>query len=96
MDALKWNKRAAMVYAVGVWTMLGSYGYYRYTHRNDPPVQMPEMEEDTRPNVKKIETPHSTTIMVYKENNFVPYSTRFLNLFRKADDSSSGPQTDDK
>ncbi|XP_051996802.1 small integral membrane protein 26-like [Xyrauchen texanus] len=87
MDPVKWNKRASLVYAVGIWTMFGGYGYYRYMHKNDPPIQMPMEEEDNRPNVKKYETKHSKTTIVYKEN-FVPYSTRFLNLFRSTSESS--------
>lgn len=41
---------------------------------------MPVEEEDNRPNVKKYETTHLKTTVVYKEN-FVPFSTRFLSLF---------------
>lgn len=37
LDPVKWNKRASLLYAVGIWTVFGCYGYYRFTHRNDPP-----------------------------------------------------------
>lgn len=30
-DFAKWNKRAAAVYALGVWGMIGSYAYLKYT-----------------------------------------------------------------
>lgn len=50
-------------------------------------VEMPIEEEDNRPNVKKYETSHSKTTIVYREN-FVPYSTRLLNLFRSTNESS--------
>ncbi|KAL6455879.1 hypothetical protein MHYP_G00357300 [Metynnis hypsauchen] len=95
VDAVKWNKRASMLYAVGIWTMFGTYGYYRYQHRNDPPVEMPKEEEDTRPNVKTVKTSHLSTTIVYKED-FVPYSTRFLNLFRPTTNSCSGCQDDEE
>lgn len=32
-DAARWSSRAAAVYALGVWTMIGSYAYFRYTGR---------------------------------------------------------------
>lgn len=48
---------------------------------------MPVEEEDNRPNVKKYETTYSKTTIVHREN-FVPFSTRFLNLFRSTNESS--------
>ncbi|KAJ4944315.1 hypothetical protein JOQ06_012859, partial [Pogonophryne albipinna] len=32
-DLWKWNKRMAIVYATGVWTMVGTYAFYKYTGR---------------------------------------------------------------
>lgn len=34
IDPVKWNRNASLVYAVGVWTMLG-YAYYKYTLGSD-------------------------------------------------------------
>ncbi|MEQ2212935.1 hypothetical protein XENOCAPTIV_007077, partial [Xenoophorus captivus] len=34
-DVMKWNSRVSAVYAVGIWTMVGSYAYYKYTGRFD-------------------------------------------------------------
>lgn len=58
-------------------------------------VEMPVEEEDNRPNVKKYETAHSKTIIVYKEN-FVPYSTRLLNFFRNTSESSPDSQNQEE
>lgn len=32
-DLLKWNARVSAVYAIGIWTMVGSYAYLKYTGR---------------------------------------------------------------
>lgn len=32
-DAVKWNKIASAVYALGVWSMIGSYAIFKYTGR---------------------------------------------------------------
>lgn len=34
-NLMKWNVRASLVYAFGVWTMIGTYGYYTYTGAYD-------------------------------------------------------------
>lgn len=47
---------------------------------------MPVEEEDNRPNVKKYETTHMKSTVVHREK-FVPFSTRFLNLFRSTNES---------
>lgn len=37
-DLAKWNTRVSAVYAVGIWTMIGSYAYFKYTgHYEDTP-----------------------------------------------------------
>ncbi|XP_063297452.1 small integral membrane protein 26 [Pelobates fuscus] len=82
---LAWNKRLAVVYAVGAWTMVGGYAFYYYTKGrymvpvSPPPALEPEFIEDTsledQPKKKRIQ--HT---IVYKEN-FVPYSTRVYNLW---------------
>lgn len=28
-DIVKWNVRVSLLYAVGIWTMLGTYGYFQ-------------------------------------------------------------------
>ncbi|XP_076871356.1 small integral membrane protein 26-like [Brachyhypopomus gauderio] len=93
--AVKWNKRASLLYAIGVWTALGSVGFYTYRHRNDPKVEMPKEEEDARPNAKQFKSSYVSGTIVYKEN-FVPYSTRLLKFFGLTPDSSSGSQDNEK
>lgn len=34
-EVMKWNKKASIVYAIGAWTMVGSYFYFRYTGKFD-------------------------------------------------------------
>lgn len=34
-DVSKWNKRMSIVYAVGVWGMIGSYAVFKYMGRYD-------------------------------------------------------------
>ncbi|XP_040892437.1 small integral membrane protein 26-like [Toxotes jaculatrix] len=92
-DALKWNKRVSAVYALGVWTMIGSYAYYKYTGRyEDTAVQKEEeVEEQENPNKVVYQTAHSKTVMVYKKD-FVPYSSRIYNFITSF---SSQPGTGD-
>ncbi|KAM6971888.1 small integral membrane protein 26-like [Aplochiton taeniatus] len=83
-DIVKWNKRMSMVYAIGVWSMLGSYGYYVYTGGDEylfKKSDKTEEEQPPNPNEAVFETAHSKTIIVYRDN-FVPYSTRIANLFK--------------
>ncbi|XP_037621645.1 small integral membrane protein 26-like [Sebastes umbrosus] len=82
-DLAKWNVRVAAVYAVGIWTMIGSYTLFRYTGRyEDPPVKKEEkVEEPEDPNKVVYETLHSKTTIQYKKD-FVPYSTRVYNFIK--------------
>lgn len=32
-ELLKWNNAVSAVYALGVWTMISTYGYLKYTGR---------------------------------------------------------------
>ncbi|XP_069575193.1 small integral membrane protein 26-like [Brachyistius frenatus] len=90
-DLLRWNTRVSAVYAVGMWTMIGSYAYFRYTGRyEDRPVEPVEMP--VNPNEVVFETAYTKTTIVYKED-FVPYSTRVYNFISSF---SGGPETGDK
>uniref|UniRef100_A0A3P8T0P9 Small integral membrane protein 26 n=1 Tax=Amphiprion percula TaxID=161767 RepID=A0A3P8T0P9_AMPPE len=75
-DAVKWNTRVSALYAAGVWGMIGSYAYFRYTGQYKDITQVEE-----NPNRFVHETAHSKTVIVYKEG-FVPYTTRIYNLFK--------------
>ncbi|XP_029920904.1 small integral membrane protein 26-like [Myripristis murdjan] len=94
-DLAKWNTRVSILYAVGVWSMVGSYAYYRYHGYFDENTVKKEEEETTvpvNPREKVYETAHTKTIIVYKED-FVPYSTRIYNFIKSF---SGEPGTGDK
>ncbi|KAM9363520.1 small integral membrane protein 26-like [Symphorus nematophorus] len=82
-DLSKWNRRASAVYAVGIWTMIGSYAFFKYTgHYEDTPVKKEEeVPEQENPNEVVYKTAHSKTVIVYKKD-FVPYTTRIYNFFK--------------
>ncbi|KAI9527944.1 hypothetical protein NQZ68_025986 [Dissostichus eleginoides] len=80
-DLLKWNKRMAIVYATGIWTMVGSYAFYKYTGRLED-LQVKKEEEVPLPEDKTqllFITEHSKTALVYQKD-FVPYTTRIYNF----------------
>ncbi|KAL2076286.1 hypothetical protein ACEWY4_028118 [Coilia grayii] len=93
-DVFKWNKRASMMYAFGAWTIFGSLIYYKYSHKDDPFVASQPGEEVDKPNVKKYETTHNKTTIVYKED-FVPYSTRLINFFTGSKPSAAPKESDE-
>ncbi|XP_068452545.1 small integral membrane protein 26-like [Clinocottus analis] len=82
-DVTKWNKRVSIVYAVGIWTMVGSYAYISYFGRNDDTSvkKKEEVEEPENPNQVVHQTAHCKTVIVYRED-FVPYTTRISNFLR--------------
>lgn len=72
------------MYAIGVWSMLGSYGYYVYTRGDEylfKKSDMNEEEQPPNPDEAVFETAHTKTTIVYKDN-FVPYRTRIVNLLQ--------------
>ncbi|KAM9856472.1 small integral membrane protein 26-like [Aulostomus maculatus] len=90
-EVFRWSKRASIVYAIGVWTMLGSYGYYVYTGRFDEEKpQTQEVQEDPKQVV--YQSGNFKTIIIYKKD-FVPYTERISNFLQSF---SSGPGTKDK
>ncbi|XP_054461265.1 small integral membrane protein 26-like [Anoplopoma fimbria] len=92
-DLLKWNTRVSAVYAVGIWTMVGSYALVRFSRRHEePPVKKEEeFQEPEDPNQVVHLTAHSKTVIVYRKD-FVPYSTRIYNFLRSF---SGGPERGD-
>ncbi|XP_072239826.1 small integral membrane protein 26-like [Leuresthes tenuis] len=94
-DFMKWNKGVSAVYAIGIWTMICSFGYFKYTGRyEDMSVRKEEEEEPENPNKHIYKTPHSETTIIYKKD-FVPYTTRISNLF-KSFSGEPGPEDGDK
>ncbi|KTF73576.1 hypothetical protein cypCar_00033115 [Cyprinus carpio] len=93
IDPVKWNRNASLVYAVGVWTMLG-YAYYKYTLGDDK-AKVEKVIEDNRPNVKIYETKHTRTTIIYKDDS-VPYTTMLLNFIKSSYGSSTESQKQDE
>ncbi|KAL3067565.1 hypothetical protein OYC64_022178 [Pagothenia borchgrevinki] len=91
-DLFKWKKRMAIVYATGVWTMVGTLAFYKYTGRlEDLPVK--KEEEVPLPEDKtelQFITEHSKTVVVCQKD-FVPYTTRIYNFIS----SSNNPGRDE-
>ncbi|XP_036403775.1 small integral membrane protein 26-like [Megalops cyprinoides] len=89
-DVVRWNVRVSLIYAVGIWTLMGTYGYYRLKR---PKENEPEDSKDgfvdkelldevaAVPEGEKLQGFHVKTTVVYKEN-FVPYSTRLFNYLK--------------
>ncbi|XP_071360516.1 small integral membrane protein 26-like [Trachinotus anak] len=91
-DVAKWNKRASIVYALGIWSMIGSYAYFKYTGRyEDTQVSKEDAQKQEDPNQLVHQTVHTKTVITYKKD-FVPYSTRIYNFIRSF---SSEPGTGD-
>ncbi|XP_077427592.1 small integral membrane protein 26-like [Vanacampus margaritifer] len=93
-DVRKWNKIASAVYTIGVWTIIGSLGYFYYTNRDKINTHSARNEEENaeeRENLNTIvyETAHNKTIIIYKKD-FVPYTTRMYNFFQSF---TGGPGT---
>ncbi|XP_073320809.1 small integral membrane protein 26-like [Pagrus major] len=94
-DVTKWNTRMSAVYAAGIWTMIGSYAYFKYTGRLDgvPVEKGEEVQEPEDPNQVVHQTPHSKTVIIYKKD-FVPYTTRIYNFIKSfSSEPGSGDNT---
>ncbi|XP_061628136.1 small integral membrane protein 26-like [Phyllopteryx taeniolatus] len=95
-DVTKWNRIVSTVYAMGVWTMIGSFAYFHYTGRfkNSTDSAQNEEERTEKPkdrNEVLHQTAHTKTIILYKKD-FVPYTTRIYNFFQSF---TGGPSTGD-
>ncbi|KAM9769472.1 small integral membrane protein 26-like [Menidia menidia] len=87
-NLVKWNKRVSGLYALGIWTMICSFGYFKYTGHYDEMAEKieeqkeaNEVKEQEDPDTKVYRTAHSKTTIIYKKD-FVPYTTRIYNLFQ--------------
>ncbi|KAK2919496.1 hypothetical protein Q8A73_003867 [Channa argus] len=84
---LKWNKRVSAVYALGIWTMIGSYAYFRLTGPHEDMPAKREEEVESNPNQVVYQTAHSKTVVIYKKD-FVPYTTRIYNFLQSFSNTS--------
>ncbi|KAK2815575.1 hypothetical protein Q5P01_026042 [Channa striata] len=93
-DLLKWNRRVSAVYAVGIWTMVGSYAYFRYTGRyEDIQEKRKWSQPEPDPNQVVYKTAHSKTVIVYRKD-FVPYTTRIHNFIQSFSNTSDTGDSD--
>ncbi|XP_041838734.1 small integral membrane protein 26-like [Melanotaenia boesemani] len=93
-DIAGWNKKVSAVYAAGIWTMICSFVYYKYTGRFEDMPAIEDVEEPEDSNKHVYRSAHNKTIIVYKKD-FVPYSTRIYNLI-KSFSGGPGPGDSDK
>ncbi|XP_053565280.1 small integral membrane protein 26 [Bombina bombina] len=108
-EYMRWNKRFSLVYAFGVWSMIGTYALYHYKKKREKAAKIQEkgveeeLQEDILPLESKAEERkpgfHAGHSIAYKDN-FVPYSTRIYNfvnpLFRSSPDTTSTRTSEDK
>ncbi|XP_043098136.1 small integral membrane protein 26-like [Puntigrus tetrazona] len=84
----KWYRNASMLYAIGVWTVLGSlFCKYRFGDN----VAKVEQVDDDEHNVEVYETKYTRTTIIYKKDS-VPYSTMLLNYINSKFGSSKESQ----
>ncbi|XP_078062742.1 small integral membrane protein 26-like [Mustelus asterias] len=100
-DMTRWNVRVSLVYAIGIWTMLGTYGFFHLkkkrelatlesnaTETTEVPGQ-PELEEDitSMPHKQPAKEAVSTTVVV--KEGFVPHSSRIYTYGKSVFGASS-------
>ncbi|XP_069707146.1 small integral membrane protein 26 [Phaenicophaeus curvirostris] len=96
-----WNARAALLYSLGGWTLLGAMLHYNSTSTGTESGGSPENEEDPQANQgprREIFTRQTfigevTTIITYKEE--LPPITRLLRRVKSFFDSSDSPPSED-
>ncbi|XP_028311312.1 small integral membrane protein 26-like [Gouania willdenowi] len=90
-DVLKWRTRLSAVYALGVWTMIVSYGIFKYTgclEDTSGKEKQAVKEEEENPYQVTFNTAHSRNIIIYKKD-FVPYTTRIYNFVKSFNGDAS-------
>ncbi|XP_062911190.1 small integral membrane protein 26-like [Mobula hypostoma] len=101
-DITRWNLRVSLVYAIGIWTLFGTYAYLQ-TKRKEEKVLVessseisaedPQKEDqNTEERKRKTNKDFIETRVVVKEG-FIPFSTRIYNygksFFETSSDNSS-------
>ncbi|XP_077460647.1 small integral membrane protein 26-like [Stigmatopora argus] len=96
-DITKWHKGLSKVYAVGVWTIVGSFAYFQLTgglKDLDSDQNKEEKVEDNKDSNQIIyKTEYTKSVVIYKKD-FVPYTTRiynFIQSFTGGPGSGDGP-----
>ncbi|KAK7930708.1 hypothetical protein WMY93_007103 [Mugilogobius chulae] len=95
-NVLRWNKGASAVYALGIWTMVGSYFYFKYTGKCDdlPGEVCTTPVKEKNPNEVVYETAHMKSVIVYKKD-FVPYRIRIMNFIESFNNGTASGDKDD-
>ncbi|XP_028676566.1 small integral membrane protein 26-like [Erpetoichthys calabaricus] len=90
-SAFKWNVRASLVYAIGIWTMFGSMVYFNYGKKwnTDEGKKSPfDMEAEESDNLKVMKiSPNFVVTATYKEN-YVPLTSRIAKYLKSFGNSA--------
>nr|XP_033793696.1 small integral membrane protein 26 [Geotrypetes seraphini] len=106
-DVAKWNTRVSLIYAIGIWSMLGTFGYFQIKRKRENPeagpdaVEAQDKTEELENDIHFQPTPeeertgfYMTQTVTYKEN-FVPYTTRLYNFISHLSNASdAAPKSD--
>ncbi|XP_072907510.1 small integral membrane protein 26-like [Hemitrygon akajei] len=97
-DITRWNTRVSMVYAIGIWTLFGTYAFLQMKSKKEKAAgeisaEDPQNEDQITEELKrKTKRDFMETRVVVKED-FIPFSTRIYNygksFFETSSDSSS-------
>lgn len=104
-DIVKWNVRVSLIYAVGIWTMLGTYGYFQLEmkwkkkEQTDDPANdalAKDLNDDSlaepKPKEEKVNGLQVKSTIAYREN-FVPYSARIYSYLQSFSSSTAEAAT---
>ncbi|XP_066553482.1 small integral membrane protein 26 [Amia ocellicauda] len=107
-DVVKWNRRVSLLYAVGIWTMFGTYGYFQIRskwskkddeeHINETPPVEQELADEYIPeptaNESKAQGLRVKSTVTYRDN-FIPYSSRICSYLQSLRSSSEDVSAQD-
>ncbi|XP_051868110.1 small integral membrane protein 26-like [Pristis pectinata] len=103
-DLTRWNTRVSLVYAIGIWTMLGTYAFFQMKRKQEKGMigsnsmisaeaTLEKENQMTDEPKKKTKKNVVETNVVVKEG-FIPFSTRIYNYGTSFFDSSSDNSTE--
>ncbi|XP_067844483.1 small integral membrane protein 26-like isoform X2 [Heptranchias perlo] len=104
-EIARWNVRVSLVYALGIWTMLGTYGFFQLKKKREQAIigssaedSAATYQEELQTNVepeKKTKKEFVDTNVVLKEN-FVPFSSRIYSYGKSVFGDSSDTSTEER
>ncbi|XP_032882071.1 small integral membrane protein 26 [Amblyraja radiata] len=102
-EVARWNLRVSLVYAVGIWTMLGAYAYLQFKKKREKAMvessteistaTLPQEHETSDEPQKKTKKHFMEEHVVVKEG-FIPFSSRIYNYAKSFYDGSSHHSTE--